>query len=158
MGSTEDIMQGRDRSVKGRLWIALGVLLGLAVNAAAQGPMGPPPGAGGGGLPPLFMRVQLTDQQRTQIKALVDEQRESRRPEVEERRALQQQLTSAIYGGTTAADSLNEVVTRLAELQKQGLDADVALQTKIAALLTDEQRQQIIALEAARPGPPARTR
>jgi Spy/CpxP family protein refolding chaperone len=119
--------------------------------------MGPGPG-GPGGLPPIFLRVELTEPQRTQIKALVDEQRESRRAHMEERRTLQQQLTSAIYGTGTDADSLASIVTKLAELQKQALDADVALQTRIAALLTDEQRQQIVAQEAARPGPPQRPR
>ena len=154
-------MQGRDRSMKERLVIVLGVLLGVAVNVAAQGPvgprgpMGPPPGQGG--LPPLFMRIELTEQQRSQIHVLVEEQRDSRRADMEERRTLQQQLTSAIYGGTDT-DSMAATVARLAELQKQALDADVALHTKVAALLTDDQRQQIVALEAARPAPRQRSR
>jgi Spy/CpxP family protein refolding chaperone len=161
-------MQGHDRTGRGQWWIVIGVLLGLAVNAAAQGPIGaggrgpigPPPGPGGpgAGLPPIFLRIDLTDQQRTQIKAILDEQRESRRAELEERRTLQQQLTAGIYGSGADADALAAIVAKLADLQKQALDADVVLQTKIAALLTDEQRQQIIVLETSRPAPPHRSR
>jgi protein CpxP len=156
-------MQGREGQAKGSLWIVAAVLLGLAVSSAAQGPIGPRgPGAprgpmGPGGLPPILLGVELTDQQRTQIKALLDEQRESRRSEMEERRTLQQQLTAAIYGTGTDEDSLAAIVTRLAELQKQALDADIALQTKLAALLTDAQRQQIVA-QATNPDPPQRSR
>jgi periplasmic protein CpxP/Spy len=156
-------MQGRDGTGKGSLWLVAAVLLGLAVSSAAQGPMGPGgPGAprgpmGPGGLPPILLGVQLTDQQRTQIKAILEESRESRRAEMEERRTLQQQLATAIYGSGTDADSLAALVTRLGELQKQALDADIVLQTKLAALLTDAQREQIVA-QAANPGPPQRSR
>jgi periplasmic protein CpxP/Spy len=154
-------MRIRDLGGLGAVCVVLGVLMGLAVTASAQGPgggpmgargpQGPPPGAGGG-LPPVFLRVELTDQQRTQIKALVDEQREARRAELDERRTLHLQLTTAIYGTTTTdAETVAQIVTRLGELQKLALDADLTLQTKIAALLTDQQRQQIVEQESSRP-------
>jgi Spy/CpxP family protein refolding chaperone len=148
-------------------WAVLAVCLGLAVNVAAQapvgagpvgqrGPGGPPPGGPGGpgGLPPLFMRIALTEAQQTQIKALLDEQREARRTDMDERRTLQEQLASAIYGSTADVDGVQQIVTRLSELQKAALEADVALQTKVATLLTEEQRQQVIAQASLRPGPP----
>jgi Spy/CpxP family protein refolding chaperone len=152
-------MRIRDLGGLGAVCVVVGILMGLAVNVSAQGPgggpmdprgpQGPPPGAGGG-LPPVFLRVELTDQQRTEIKVLVDEQREARRAELEERRTLHLQLTTAIYGTTTTeAETVAQIVTRLGELQKLALDADVTLQTKIAALLTDQQRQQIVEQDRA---------
>jgi Spy/CpxP family protein refolding chaperone len=146
--------------------VVLAVMLGLGGNATAQtavgqrGPGGPPPGGPGGpggfgGLPPLFMRIELTESQRTQVKALLDEQREARRADLEERRTLHEQLASAIYGSTAAdADGVPQIVTRLSELQKAALEADIALQTKVAALLTEEQRQQVVQQASLRPGPP----
>ena len=68
---------------------------------------------------------------------------------------LQEQLAGAIYGSAAAdADGVAQIVTRLSELQKAALEADIALQTKVAALLTEAQRQQVIAQASLRPGAP----
>lgn len=156
-------MRVRDIRSAGTAWVVAGVLLGFVAHAAAQGPMGergpmgPPPGAGGG-LPPIFMRADLSEEQRTQIRALVTEQRDAHRAEFEERRTVQHQLTAAIYGAGADAEQVSQLVTRLAELQKQALEEDAALQTKIAALLTEQQRQQIVEREGQGPGPGARRR
>ena len=95
-------------------WWAAGVLLGLAVTVGAQtpdrGPGMPPPGGPrggpGGGLPAFFMRLDLTEEQRTQVRGLMDQQREERKAQRDELRTVHQQLAAAIYGGATDGQSV----------------------------------------------------
>jgi Spy/CpxP family protein refolding chaperone len=96
-------------------------------------------------------QLGLSDDQQTQIKTLLDQQRDERRGSMDEARAVQQQLGTAIFGAAAADTAqLTELTTKLADLQRQGLEAEVAMQVKIAAVLTDTQRQQLLAMRAAR--------
>jgi periplasmic protein CpxP/Spy len=128
--------------------IVVGACLSWAVAVSAQGPQGrqgrmPPGGPGGpGGIPPGLMRVNLTDQQKADLKTLVDQDREARKASMDELRTARQQLTAAIFG--TDTQQVPTVTAHVADLQRQAFEADVALQVKIAALLTDEQKQQIL--------------
>ncbi len=90
------------------------------------------------------MRINLTEQQKTELRTLVEQDRESRKGQFEQVRTLRQQLNAAVFGGTADTQQLSDLTAQLADLQRQALEADVALQVKIAALLTDEQRQQIV--------------
>lgn len=154
-------------------WVVRGATLalvfGMAVTAVAQGqtgaaqmPRGGPRGMGpggpggppmGGGPMRLLMQLDLTDAQRASIRQLMEAQRQSGQSVQLEMRQAQQQLVAAIYGGTQENGGAQEIAARIAELQKQMLEADVKLQESVAPLLTDEQRQQLILL--ARQGPPS---
>jgi Spy/CpxP family protein refolding chaperone len=158
-------------------WAAVAFLLAVPLVAAAQpsgmpgqaGPgqmppggrgMMPPPGMGPGGGPPwvgAVMRLDLTEQQRADIKTLIDGQRESERSVREQTRATQQQLAAAVFTASPDAAAISEIVQHLAELQKQGLETDVALQQRVSALLNDTQRAQLVKLLSQGPprgGPP----
>lgn len=156
-------------------WLATAILLAVPVLAAAQpggGQMGPgqmPPG-GRGQMPPpgmgpgmgpmwqgLVMRLDLSDQQRAEIKSLLTDQRESERTLREQMRAMQQQLAAAVYASAPDTVAVADLVGRLAEAQRQALDADVALQLKVSALLSEAQRAQLLKMLSQGPprgGPP----
>jgi Spy/CpxP family protein refolding chaperone len=158
-------------------WAAVAFLLVLPVVAAAQpsGPPGqmgpgqmppegrgmmPPPGMGPGGGPGwqgLVMRLDLTDQQRSDVVALLDGQRESERSRREATRKTQQSLATAVLTSSPDTTVIAEIVQQLADEQRQALEADVALQQRVAALLTDGQRTQLLRLLSQGPprgGPP----
>lgn len=158
-------------------WVTVAFLLAVPVVAAAQpsgmpgqaGPgqmppggrgMMPPPGMGPGGGPAwvgAVMRLDLTEQQRADVKALTDGQRDSQRGLREQVRATQLQLAAAVFTASPDAAAISEIVQSLAELQRQGLEADVALQQRVAALLNDTQRAQVVTFLSQGPprgGPP----
>jgi Spy/CpxP family protein refolding chaperone len=158
--------------------VALALVMGLAMPAAVEaqgasgqmppggprgmGPGGPGaqggPGMGGpGGGLRAVMQLDLTDQQRTEIRQIMQEQRQAGQELQAQVRQTQQQLMAAIYGGSQESGSAAEIVARLAELQKQVLEADVTVQQRVAQLLTDEQKQQLLKMlnRAGPPPPPA---
>jgi Spy/CpxP family protein refolding chaperone len=155
--------------------LAFGFVVATAMAASAQpggmpGQMGqgqmppggrgqmPPPGMGGG---PMWqgavMRLDLTEAQRADIKSLIDTQRESNRALREQARALHEQLATAIYGASPDSASTSDLVQKLADANRQMLEADVALQQRVSALLTEAQRADLVKLLTQRPprgGPP----
>jgi Spy/CpxP family protein refolding chaperone len=153
-------------------WAAVVFLLVLTAMAGAQpsGPPGqmgpgqmppggrgmmPPPGMGPGGGPGwqgAIMRLDLTDQQRSDIMALFDGQRESERSRREATRKTQQALAAAVFASSPDATASAYLVQQLADQQRLALEADVALQQRVAALLTEEQRAQLLKLLSQ--GPP----
>jgi Spy/CpxP family protein refolding chaperone len=102
------------------------------------------------------MQLDLTEQQRTEIRGIVEEQRTAGQALQQNMRQAQQQLMAAIYGGSAESGSVEDIVSRIAELQKQALAADVAVQQRVAPLLTDQQKQQLLQMvnRPGRPGPP----
>jgi len=156
-------------------WMAIGFIVAVAASAFAQpggmpGQMGqgqmppggrgqmPPPGMGGG---PMWqgavMRLDLADAQRNDIRSLLDAQRESNRTLREGVRALHEQLATAVYGVNPDTASIPDIVQKLTEANRQALEADVALQQKVSALLTEAQRADLVKMLTQRPprgGPP----
>ena len=122
----------------------------------------PPPrmlaggGPGGPGWQMLLTRLELTDQQKTDVKKLLDEAREADRPLMEQVRTLREQLASAILSGSDPGAAAG-LVTQLAQAELPVLEAEVALQQKIAAVLTEAQRARLLVLITQPPprgGPP----
>ncbi len=140
-------MRKRNMWTKGVAVIAATLILGAVALVSAQGPQGRPGPRGGpggpGGLPPGLMRINLTEQQKSELRTLVEQDRDARKPQFEQVRTLRQQLNAAVFSGAPDQQQLSALTAQLADLQRQALEADVALQVRIAALLTDEQRQQI---------------
>ena len=132
------------------LWTTMAaVVIGAAavVSVAAQ-----PPGQGfgrghrgfgPGGPGPMAMlrQLDLTDAQRTQIRAIMDEHRPAR-AQMTKMRDLQKQLQDAILADNVDQAKIEELKTAIAQAEAAALDARIDIGLKIAQVLTPEQRAQ----------------
>jgi Spy/CpxP family protein refolding chaperone len=125
------------------------VVIGAAVFAAADaegqgerraGPGGPGFHGRGPGGPGGFARlVDLTDEQRKQVRAIVEEHRASQQgPPAAV--ALRQQLAAEILADAPDEQKIDALRQQLVDAQGAGLATQIALDRKIAAVLTPEQR------------------
>jgi periplasmic protein CpxP/Spy len=108
------------------------------------GPGGP------GGLMPLLQRLDLTDAQREQVRAIVEERRDDRpdgnMPE------LQQQLQAAIFADTPDVAKIEQLKTAIAAAEAGRLAARIDTELRLAQILTPEQRAKARELAARGPG------
>ena len=129
--------------------LALAALAAVTALAplAAQAPQVPGrmgrgfggPGIGGPGGPQAVLRqLDLTDQQREQIKVLMTERRQEQ-PGAR-MRELQQQLHAAVFADTVDAAKIEELKTAIASAEAELLAARIDTQVKISQILTPEQR------------------
>jgi periplasmic protein CpxP/Spy len=135
---------------------SVGVIIALgAVVAIAQGP---PDGFGrrgrGGPGAPLAMMwlADATDAQREQAKAILDEARASRQgppPEM----TLRRQLEAALLADAPDDRQIESLAQQLTAAEAQALAQQVAVQRKIAQILTPEQRAKL--RERLTQGPPS---
>jgi Spy/CpxP family protein refolding chaperone len=94
----------------------------------------------------MFLRgLDLTDTQRQQVKAILDENRPQDPPKNFE---LEQQLHAAIINGDSG--SVESIKGQLKDLHAQQLDQQVAVFQKIVPILTAEQKKQLLEQQ---PGP-----
>jgi Spy/CpxP family protein refolding chaperone len=122
------------------------VLIAVAVfsiaSAQAGGQRGRWPGGPGFGGPRLggFARLaDLTDEQRTQIQAIVEEDRASRQgpPAVV---TLHRQLEAELLADSPDDQKIDTLRQRLLQAQGEEVSRQITLQRKIASVLTAEQR------------------
>jgi len=119
----------------------------VAVPVLAQGPqrgggrMGPGMGPGGPGGPLMGMLrdLNLSDSQREQIKAILDENRPAEPPQGP---PLEQKLHAAILNGDKA--SIDTLKAQINEEHARELDKQIAVLLKIAPILTDDQKKQLL--------------
>ena len=109
-------------------------------GARGMGPGRGGPGAGGPGMMPLLQRLNLTDAQREQVKALTAE-RAAARPEPS-LPALEHDLTVAVMADSPDTAKIEQLKTAIVDAQTAALNERVDLQLRIAQILTPEQRQQ----------------
>jgi len=120
---------------------ALALILGLATfgisDAQRRGP-----GPGFGGRAPFIgvSGVELTDAQREQIRALLDEDRASRDPRAGVNPHVQ--LRAELLADSPDEQRVVALRDQIAAAQAERLTREIALQQKIVALLTPEQRAQ----------------
>jgi Spy/CpxP family protein refolding chaperone len=113
-------------------------------------------GGPGPGIMPLLQQLGLTDQQREQVRSLM----EDTRPPAgsgQQLRDAELQLHEAIFGETPSPQAIDAAKTTLNADHAAELDHQIDLLTKIAQILTPDQRQQLLKLEAQGP-PPGRGR
>jgi Spy/CpxP family protein refolding chaperone len=124
------------------------------VAAAAVSAQGPGPGPGGRGIGPgrgpgplpMLQRLDLTDAQKEQVRALVAE-----RPAAEARRtldSLHRDLMNAILADSPDTAKIEQLKTSIADAESSALTTEVDLQLRIAQILTPEQRQKARELPA----------
>jgi len=135
--------------------IAAAALLATGISFAQAPAAGMRPGDGG---PPMRMqgprgrleRLNLTPEQRQQVEQLMKADREANKELAGKMRELQQQLQETIFLGK---GDVNGIAEQVNELQAKLLQARIAHQQKVAALLTTEQREQMAKMPPMGPGP-----
>ena len=143
--------------MKRTIWAsAFALLIAIAISAplVAQPPQGAPGGRGPGrgfggpqgpGAPGmgLLRELKLTDAQREQIRALTGERRDNRANNPRRKAAdLERQLQLAIFAETPDQQKAEELRNAIAAAHAEELAARIDLETRIAQVLTPEQRAQ----------------
>jgi Spy/CpxP family protein refolding chaperone len=129
-----------------RLMMLLAAALLAAAPAMAQpaqrpgghGRMGGPM-MGPGGPMAILRGLNLTDDQRQQIKAILDENRPSEPPQTMQ---LERKLHAAVINGDAGA--IEALKTQLLQAHEQELDRQIAVLQKIVPILTADQKQQLL--------------
>jgi Spy/CpxP family protein refolding chaperone len=114
-----------------------------SVAVAQQGPGrrqgGPGPGGPGGrGILPGIMQ-DLTEEQRTQVKAIMQEGREADgQPPADAR--LRRDLEAELLADVPNDQKIEDLKQQILAMQAQGLSRHITVQKKVAQVLTAEQR------------------
>jgi len=140
------------------------LLMTFALVAFSQDPQGPPPPRGGDfhrgpggpgrdGLGPLARDLNLSDEQKTQIKAITDSFAESTKSLHEQMRALHEKE------GDPFSETFNEATVRAAAEARAKIDVELQvahakMMSQIGAVLTAEQKTQLAARHRDRRPPP----
>jgi Spy/CpxP family protein refolding chaperone len=154
----------RSRTVSAIAVAAIALIVAIATVHGQQDPSRGPGGPGRGFRPdgpfPVLRQLSLTDAQKDQIKTLVGEARgttdQAAGGRAQKLAALHRDLHAAIFADTPDPAQIEQLRTALAEAQSAALAARIDLETKIAQVLTPEQRKQARELAAARPRRPGR--
>lgn len=142
--------------------IAAGLILIGAVLAFSQGPQGPPPGGGfrGGpgphdGLGPISRDLNLTDDQKAQIKKIVESFAESDKALHDQLRTLHGSEPDPMSGNFDEA-AVRSAAEARAKIQIELEVSHARMLSQIAAVLTAEQKAQLAAKrqQFERQGPP----
>jgi Spy/CpxP family protein refolding chaperone len=117
------------------------------------GPGGRGGPGGPGGLMPGLNRVDLSDAQREQVRAVLEQERPSGNPGEKVRQA-EQALHAAVLADAANPQAIESAKAALNAAHAAELDHRVELMQKIAQILTPAQRQEL----AQMPGPGGRGR
>jgi periplasmic protein CpxP/Spy len=125
--------------------LAIAAAVAIPVVAQPQGPgqRGGGPGFGGRGGPfPVLRGLNLNDAQREQIRSITQQQRTDDNSPQRKVADLNKQLHLAILADTPDLQKIDELKTSIAAATAEALTAQVDVQTRIAQVLTPEQRAQ----------------
>lgn len=121
----------------------------------SQGRVGPGRGGPGGPLP-LLRGLNLTDAQREQVRALTVERRNQADNPSRKVAELEKQLRLAIFADAPDQQKISELKAAIDAASAEELTARIDFQTRVAQILTDEQRAQAreaLTNDAGRRGP-----
>src|ERR1700752_714851 len=142
----------------GILSVAAIVVLTTASFALSQRPQGPPDGpfrggrGPGDGLGPLARDLNLTEDQKTQISKIQDSFRGNDKALLDQMRTLRQDEPDSLAGAFDEA-AVRAAAEARAKIQVELEISRAKMMSQIAAVLTPEQRAQLV---ARRQGPPPR--
>jgi periplasmic protein CpxP/Spy len=125
--------------------LAIAAAVAIPVVAQPQGPgqRGGGPGFGGRGGPfPVLRGLNLNDAQREQIRSITQQQRTDDNSPQRKVADLNKQLHLAILADAPDLQKIDELKTSIAAATAEALTAQVDVQTRIAQVLTPEQRAQ----------------
>ncbi|HMF57702.1 MAG TPA: Spy/CpxP family protein refolding chaperone [Pyrinomonadaceae bacterium] len=135
--------------------IAGALLLAMAIVAFSQGHQGPPPGGGPGGfhggpgggphdmLGHLSRELNLTDDQKAQVKKLVDSFEESTKALHEQLRALHESEPDPMSGAAFDEAAVRKAAQERAQIQVEMEVAHARLASQIYSVLTAEQKAKL---------------
>jgi Spy/CpxP family protein refolding chaperone len=139
-----------------RAALALGLAAIVVTGALAFAQGTPPPpqrrpgqmmgrgGPGGPGQAGVMQHLNLTDDQRTKIQSLMEQQRQSHQGEMQKSMMdLQQQLKDAVFADTPNSDAITQAQSQIAALEAQLAADRVAMAKQVVAVLTPDQRKQV---------------
>jgi Spy/CpxP family protein refolding chaperone len=130
--------------------VALAVAAMVSIPVVAQqgppmrggrGGMGPG-GPGGPGPLPMLRDLNLTDAQREQIRAISEAQREKGPGPGQHMAELQKSLQLAVLADSPDQQKLDELKTAIAAAEAEELVVRIDLESRVAQVLTPEQRAQ----------------
>lgn len=147
--------------MKQKIWagaVAMVIAIAAASSLGAQPPQGPggrgpgrgtfgePGGRGGPGGPgmplPMLRALNLTDAQREQIRALTEQQRDQTNDPRRKVADLERQLQLVVFADAPDQQKTDELKNALAAAAAEEIAARIELETRIAQILTPEQRAQ----------------
>jgi Spy/CpxP family protein refolding chaperone len=144
------------KSFRFRLFAAaLAVLMGSAIaksQTADAAPAQPPhaPGFGmGGHMEFLSKKLNLTDEQKSQMKAIMQKERPTMRPLLEQQHQLDLQLRQYSEGSFDEA-KVRALATQKAQIQTQLTVEETRIHNEMYQTLTSEQQSQLKQMEADR--------
>ena len=117
------------------------VLVASAVVVSGQQPHRRGPGMGGPGgrgMAPRIMR-ELTDEQRTQVRAILEEQRNGQQGPPADAK-LRRELQAELLADVPNDQKIEELKAQILSAQAEGLSRHVEIQKRITQVLTPEQR------------------
>ena len=147
------------KSIRFRFMIAaLAVLLGstLAKSQTAEDTAAPPPmhhhgmgmGMGmEGHLQFMAAKLNLTDDQKTQMKAIMQKEHPAMKPLHEQMRQIDQQLRQYVEGNFDEA-KVGALAAQKAQIQEQVTVHETRVHNQLYQLLTDDQKSQLKEMEA----------
>ena len=106
----------------------------------------------GPGQGPILPRLNLTEQQREQVRAIVQESRGAGEAPGQKIGQLRRELRSAVFADAPDAAKIEQLKAAIAEAEAAALDRRVEAELKIAQVLTAEQRAQARDMPAGRAG------
>jgi Spy/CpxP family protein refolding chaperone len=158
------------KKTSGFIVIAASLLLATVVGFSQQGrPAGPPPGGGfrGGpgprdGLGPLARDLNLSDEQKTQIKKITDSFEESTKALRDQLHTLHESEPDPLGGGAFDEAAVRAAAQARANVQVELEVAHARMMSQVFALLTTEQKAQLAAKrqefeQRRHDGPPPRS-
>ena len=145
------------KSIRFRLLIAAAaVLLGTTIaNSQTVTADAPPPPAHHHGMHGHFMRadffpraLNLTDDQKTQMKAIMEKERPTMKPLFQQERQIDQQLRQFSEGAYDET-KVRALATQKSQLEVEMTVAHTRLHNEMYQLLTTDQRTQLQQIEAS---------
>src|SRR4029453_5946741 len=116
-----------------------------------QGARGPRRGPAFDGALPILRELNLTDAQREQIRAITDAQRTADNPR-RNLMELERELQAALLAEAPDHQKIEELKTSIVSASAAALAARIDLESRIAQVLTPEQRAQAREALAKAPG------
>jgi len=143
------------KSIRFRFLIAaLAVLLGSAIAKSQTAESAPPPppmhghGFGmEGHMHFLAEKLNLTDDQKTQMKAIMQKERPTMKPLMQQEHLIDQQLRQYVEGNFDQA-KVQTLATQKAQIQTQRTVEETRIHNELYQILTADQKSQLKQLEA----------